>query len=183
MPYFASIIATYAARNVWSADESYCFYCKQPALEMLKEPASIFKNRLTRAMLFNCCNSDGRELALLRIVGRAWKPRTFNGKSDDELGSACLATQNILMTKALFCKWYARPHHYSKCPEERKMVLLVDNCSAHGKKKSLLLLSFQFSSFASSYQQQSTTFRLCCCRPVQDTVERPSLVPRVSEYR
>ena len=66
------------------------------------------------------------------IIGTAKKPRPFKRKFGDELESDYYANKKALMTTDLFFKWLDRFNFLFGTAPGRKVVLLLDNCSAHG---------------------------------------------------
>eukprot|EP00171_Calliarthron_tuberculosum_P006886 IDg6886t1 len=71
------------------------------------------------------------------FIGSAWKPRAFKKKTGKELGFDYHANKKSWMTQVLFYDWLRRFDAYICESPERKVALLIDNCSAHGTQESL----------------------------------------------
>lgn len=68
----------------------------------------------------------------MMIIGYARKPHAFKGKTGEELGFDYHHNQKGSITKALFYKWLHGLEIYFGGTPGRKVLLLLDNCSAHG---------------------------------------------------
>jgi len=95
------------------------------------------KKEKTRITCLACCNSDGTEKMPLMVIGSALNPRPFKKKSGQELGFDYHANKKAWMTTVLFCEWLRRLDRYVGRTAGRKILLLIDNCSAHGKKETM----------------------------------------------
>lgn len=84
-----------------------------------------------------CCNSEGTKHLLLMIISNAHKPYEFSRKTRQELGSDCDSNKKAWMTRQLFSASLVRLISYLKRTLAPKILLLVDNCSTHGKKDAL----------------------------------------------
>lgn len=85
MPRINLIIATYAKRDVWNADEFGLFYRQPPTWTPSQGPVSGFKKEKTRITLLAFCNNERSERMPLMVIDRAWRPRPFKGKTGAEL--------------------------------------------------------------------------------------------------
>ena len=74
------------------------------------------------------------------IIGNAERPRPFNKKYGRDLGLDYHFNRKAWMKKDLFFAWFHRLDLYIGATVGRKILLLIDNCSAHGKKKDLPVL-------------------------------------------
>lgn len=137
MPRIILAIATYKHCDVWNADEFGLFYRQPPSWTLANGPVSGFKKEKTRITLLACCNNDGSERMPLMIIGTAVRPRPFKGKFGSELGFDYHANRKAWMTKELFFAWLKRLDLYIGRTPGRKILLLLDNCSAHGKKEEM----------------------------------------------
>lgn len=116
-------------------------YLQLPSWTISNGPLSGFKKGKTCTTFLACCSNDGSERIPLVIIGQAWKPRPFKGKSSAELRFECHAYKKAWITKALFFSWLVRLVRYVQRTERRKILLLVDNCSVRGKKEELSSLT------------------------------------------
>jgi hypothetical protein len=126
------IIAEYSPEDVYNADKTGLYYRALPEHSyMLKNESSkgckTSKERLT---VLCCANMSGSKEKLL-VVGKSKNPRCFKGVK--RLPVDYCANTNAWMTTPIFndwlLKWDNRLNH--------KIVLLVDNCTAHVVKVNL----------------------------------------------
>lgn len=137
MPRIERIIMTFQARDTWNADEFGLFYRQPPGWTLSNGVVSGQKKDKTRITFLACCNGDGSEKMKLMVVGRAAVPRAFNKKSGHELGFDYHSNKKAWMTTPLFFGWLVRFDNFIGQTEGRKVLLLIDNCSAHGKDGTL----------------------------------------------
>lgn len=136
-PRILNIISTFAFDDVWNADEFGLFYRQPPNWTLSNTAVSGFKKEKTRLTFLACCNNDGTERLKLMVIGTAMKPRAFQKKSGQEHGFDYHANKKAWMTKELFFAWLNRFDQYVARKPGRKILLLLDNCSAHGKAEDL----------------------------------------------
>lgn len=132
MPRILNIISTFAFDDVWNADEFGLFYCQPPNWTLANTSVSGFKKEKSRLTFLACCNNDGSERLKLMVIGTANNPRAFKKKTGQELGFDYHANKKAWMTKELFFAWLNRFDQYVARKPGRKILLLLDNCSAHG---------------------------------------------------
>ena len=78
----------------------------------------------------------------LMCIGKAWKPRCSTKKTSPQLGFDYHANRKLWMTTELFVSWLYRFSSFiSRSNPQRRVILLLDNCSAHGSAESLPNLS------------------------------------------
>lgn len=76
------------------------------------------------------------------IIGTAKKPRVFRKRTGQELGFDYHNNKKAWMKADLFREWLLRFNEWIKeGSSERKVALLIDNCSAHGGKETIPELS------------------------------------------
>lgn len=136
-PRILNIISTFAFDDVWNADEFGLFYRQPPNWTLANTSVSGFKKEKTRLTFLACCNNDGSERLKLMVIGTALKPRAFQKKSGQEYGFDYHANKKAWMTKELFFAWLKRFDEYVARKPGRKILLLLDNCSAHGKEEDM----------------------------------------------
>ena len=89
------------------------------------------KERMTMTM---CSNADGSDKFLLWVIGKFLNPRCFKDVDRRSLGVAYHANKNAWMTRNVFKLWLeASVKHVAG----RKVILILDNCSAHIKEEDL----------------------------------------------
>lgn len=82
-----------------------------------------------------CCKNDGIEHMPLMVIRTTWRPSPFKAKTGAELGFDYHASKTAWTTKELLFGWLTRLDSYSRLTAGRKILLLVDDFFAHGKKK------------------------------------------------
>lgn len=137
MPRLLRIVSTYPHADIWNADEFGLFYRQPPSWTLSTKPVSGFKKEKARISFLACCNYTGTEQMPLMIIGNSKKPHAFKGKTGQELGFDYHFNQKAWMTKCLFFAWLNRLDVYVGSTTGRKILLLIDNCSAHGRKDEL----------------------------------------------
>lgn len=76
-------------------------------------------------------NMSGSDKRQLLVIGKSKDPRCFHGKKS--LPVKYESNKNSWMTSEIFKTWI-KEFNKEMCKEKRKVILLVDNCSAHLKK-------------------------------------------------
>lgn len=71
------------------------------------------------------------------VLGNALNPRVFEKKSGEQLGFDYHANKKAWMTTTLFFGWLRRFQDYVAKTPERKVVLRIDNCNAHGWEENI----------------------------------------------
>lgn len=75
-----------------------------------------------------CCNGDGTDKIPLWVIGKSKKPRCFKNLNQDNLGCKYLANAKAWMTQIIFLRWIK---WFDNRMDGRKVLLIMDNCSAH----------------------------------------------------
>lgn len=132
LPALRSLMAQYDPKDVWNADEFGLFYRQAPGWTLSHQPVVGLKKEKSRITFLACCNANGEEKFPLMVIGNSQKPRVFRGKSGRELGFDYWSNKRAWMTKELFFDWLRRLDNYVAHTRGRKILLLVDNCTAHG---------------------------------------------------
>ncbi len=104
----------------------------------------------------NClasCNADGTEKIPLFFVGKSENPRCFNGKKSSELNIQYTNSPRAWMNFSIFSAWLKEFDIYVSKTPERRVALLLDNASAHGKLKIFLCYLMLKSFFFQKIQQ------------------------------
>jgi hypothetical protein len=74
--------------------------------------------------VLGCANTKGEKQDLL-VIGKSKNPQSFKGVRS--LPVDCYSNENVWMTSVIFNDWLVKWDLELK----RKIVLLVDNCTAH----------------------------------------------------
>ena len=88
------------------------------------------KNAMDRVAILCCANMTGKDKVKLLVIGKSKKPRCFKGIDVDTLPASYHANKNAWMTSLLFEDWITRGDS-ALVKHSRKILLLVDNCTAH----------------------------------------------------
>eukprot|EP00171_Calliarthron_tuberculosum_P004123 IDg4123t1 len=137
MPRIQRLIMTFSARDTWNADEFGLFYRQPPCWTLSNGVVSGQKKEKTRMTFLACCNGDGSEKMKLMVIGTARNPRPFKKKSGQDLGFDYHANKKAWMNTPLFYAWLIRFDNFIDRKPGRKVLLMIDNCSAHGKRETL----------------------------------------------
>lgn len=140
MPNLQGKISQYEAKDVFNADECGLFYRMAPTQTIALERVQGRKKAKDRITVLPCSNMDGSEKIELLFIGTAAKPRAFKKKSGSELGFHYVANKKAWMTSEIFFDWLRKFQMYISKTPNRKALLLIDNCSAHGTEGNLPML-------------------------------------------
>ncbi|KAM7290331.1 tigger transposable element-derived protein 6-like [Ixodes scapularis] len=124
------ILATYADKDTYNADETGLFFQLLPAKTLAAKTDKCVggKNSKNRITVLVCSNMDGSDKRDLLIIGKAKKPRGFAKVLS--MPVAYRDNKKAWMTRDIFTKWLT---DFDKAMDKkkRKLLLLLDNCSAH----------------------------------------------------
>lgn len=126
----ATKIASYDERDVYNADETALFFQLLPShTHALKnESCAGGKHSKVRVTVLLCCNMDGSDRQKLFVIGKSAKPRDFRNLYS--LPVRYRSNAKAWMTKVLFAEWLVELDQ-QMAAKGRKILLLLDNCSAH----------------------------------------------------
>ena len=126
------LLEKYRPNNVYNADETGLYYRATPdgSLCYRHEKLSGSKKAMERITVLCCSNMTGTDKCKLLVIGKSFRPRCFKNVNLDNLPVTYLANKNAWMTSVIFTDWLAA---WDLCltRENRKILLIVDNCSAH----------------------------------------------------
>lgn len=128
----ASVISGYAPRDIFNADEAGLFFKVQPSktLSLKGEACHGGKCSKERLTVLLCCNSDGSELMKPWVIGKFRNPRCF--KNIRHVPCHYRNNSKAWMTCSLFEEFLSYMDSKMGC-QDRKVILFLDNCSAHPK--------------------------------------------------
>ena len=89
-----------------------------------------------------CANSSGTEKFPLFFIGSARRPCCFQKKTGEQLGFEYAHNKKAWMMMDLLFKWLLRLDSYINGTARRKVLLLLDNFSGHGRPERLPDLCF-----------------------------------------
>lgn len=119
----------YDPKNIFNLDETSLFYKARPSKSIISKIRKGVKNYKDRITVMFCCNSDGSEKLAPFIIGKYKSPRAFK---NFDIKKYCNYThsQKAWMTRALFNGWLLEFDERMQ-KEKRKIMIILDNCSAH----------------------------------------------------
>lgn len=133
----------YSKEDIYNADETGVFYNVTPQYTFKFKGekcvgGTLSKNRLTTLV---CSNMSGTDKKRLLVIGKSKNPRCF--KDVKNIPTDYESSTNAWMTSDIFVK------HISKWERElrkrkRKILLLIDNCSAHPEISGLKNIKIEF---------------------------------------
>lgn len=112
MPRINRIISNYACRDVWNAGEFGLLYRQTPSWTLARGQISEFKKDESRITFLACCDNNGTKRMPLMVIGIAWRPHLFIGRTGAKLSFDDHAKERVRMTKNLFFVWLGRLHSY-----------------------------------------------------------------------
>lgn len=137
------VIQNYEEKDIFNADEAGLFYKMTPnqTLKFKGEKCSGGKLSKVRVTVLVCANMDGSEKRKLTVIGNSQKPRCF--KNVKKLPVNYKANRKSWMTADLF-EEELRQWDSDLLTTKRKIVLLIDNCTAHPHLKNLRCIKLVF---------------------------------------
>ena len=136
LPVIRSKVDKYNRKDVFNCDEPALFWQMAPDRTIADCSFPGRKKQKSRFTFMYCCNGDGSENLALFFIGTAESPRCFKKKKPEELGLIYKSNKKAWMTSALFSDWLVDFDAYIGKTPGRHVLLLMDNCSAHGSQDS-----------------------------------------------
>lgn len=124
----------YQPEQIYNADETGLYYRAIPEVSYVfkNEDAKGSKICKERVTVLCCVNMTGQKKKLV-VIGKSKRPRCF--KNVHHLPVDYFANSNAWMTKSIFHEWLVKWDRSLK----QKILLLLDNCSAHGQEDDIHL--------------------------------------------
>lgn len=127
------IMENYSENDIFNADETALFY------KLLPDRSLVFKGETCKGVtrskqritVLLGANMSGNEKLPLLVIGNSQRPRCFKGVKS--LPVTYRANKKAWMTGQLFEEWL-RALDKKINQQNRKILLIVDNCSAHPKE-------------------------------------------------
>lgn len=137
------ILNAYDPRDVFNVDEMGLFYKALPSktLTYKGEACTGGKRSKERITVLVGANVDGSEKLKLLVVAKSKKPQCFNGIR--ELPVTYHGNGKAWMTQAIFEGWL-REQDIRFTQQGRKVVMIIDNCPAHGHVDGLKSITLEF---------------------------------------
>ncbi|XP_047984684.1 tigger transposable element-derived protein 6-like [Leguminivora glycinivorella] len=138
-----SLLNGYDPNDVFNADETGLFFKCLPdkTLTFKNEKCHGGKHSKERLTILLCTNSTGTQKLKPLMIGKSKKPRCFAGCRSLPLDYE--ANKKAWMTGELFRKWLIKTDK-QMITEKRKILLFIDNCTAHNDVPPLRAIKVQF---------------------------------------
>lgn len=138
-----SLLNGYDPNDVFNADETGLFFKCLPdkTLTFKNEKCHGGKHSKERLTILLCTNSTGTEKLKPLMIGKSKKPRCFAGCRSLPLDYE--ANKKAWMTGDLFKKWLIKTDK-QMITAKRKILLFIDNCTAHTDVPTLKAIKVQF---------------------------------------
>ncbi|KAL8610539.1 hypothetical protein ACOMHN_060459 [Nucella lapillus] len=131
------ILSSYSPNCIYNADETGIYFRALPDSTYVfaeqKRNIRGFKTAKERITALVCCNLAGDKEKLL-VIGKSEKPRCF--KNVTSFPTLYKASRNAWMTSAIWTDWL-RNWNRRLVIEDKHILLLVVNCSAHAHQEGL----------------------------------------------
>src|SRR5215469_621506 len=123
-------LSTYDPKDIFNCDESGLFWKMTPNQSLSTRSIPGRKKEKARISILFCCNSTGTERLPMWIIGNTKKPRAFHaaGIRIENLGIYWRSNKKAWMTGSIMEEWL---QWFDSKMQGRKVVLLMDNFSAH----------------------------------------------------
>lgn len=149
-------VEKYNLNDVFNCDESALFYQMAPDRTIAPSTFSGRKTQKARFTFHACVNATGNEKLPLMFIGTSLKPRCFKKKTGEQLGLYYRNNKKAWMNGGLFSEWLHSVDRVIGKTPGRNILLLMDNCSAHGSEHTLPALQ----NVKVSFLPPNTTSRL-----------------------
>ena len=139
------LLSKYGPDDIYNADETGLYYRATPdgTLAFKEESVCGSKKAMDRVTALVCSNMSGTDKKKLMIIGKSANPRCFKGIKVQSLPVDYKHNKNAWMTSSLFTEWIEEWDKQLR-RERRKILLLVDNCSAHPRIPGLTNIELHF---------------------------------------
>lgn len=134
---------SYADDDIFNADETGIFYRMAPdkTLKFKGEKCVGGKQSKERLSVLLCANMTGTEKRKLLVIGKSKNPRCF--KNVKQLPVRYVANKKAWMTSAIFVE-ELRIWDKELSRKKRKILLIIDNCTAHPSVENLNFIELLF---------------------------------------
>lgn len=132
----------YKSDQIWNADESGLYIRALPdaTLTFKNDQRKGAKKPKERITVLFACSMTGEKRKML-VIGKSQNPRCFKGMTS--LPVSYEANKSAWMTSVLFKKWLAEWDKELR-GQNKRILLLVDNCSAHPQNVELTNIEVAF---------------------------------------
>jgi hypothetical protein len=140
LPRICTILDKYALADIYNMDETGLFYRMQADNSLATRRLKGRKQNKEHITITVCYNADGSDKLPLWIIGKSFCPRCFKNINIDNLDCKYHANKNPWMTQNVFKLWLTA---FDLRMNGRKVILLLNNCSAHIKDADLEKFNIQ----------------------------------------
>ena len=140
LPILRTLLSVYDDRDIFNADEFGLCYRMESDTTIGPKRLLGKKKRKDRITVLASANADGSERVTPLVVGPSRSPRSFSGKTAAELGFYYRHNKKSWMTRLVFFEWLQVFDVYISQTPGRRVILLLDNCTAHGQPEILVTL-------------------------------------------
>ncbi|KAM3305917.1 hypothetical protein P3S67_012786 [Capsicum chacoense] len=130
----------FAKKDVFNMDETGLFFRLQPDHSLATKQLEGKKQDKERLTVVICCNEDGSEKIPLWIIGKYLKPRCFKNVNLGSMDCEYRANKRAWMIGILFQEYVQQ---LDAKMDDRKILLIVDNCPAHPKNVEGIIRAFK----------------------------------------
>ncbi|XP_065866608.1 CENP-B homolog protein 2-like [Euphorbia lathyris] len=131
LPKIKEKLDKWSLKDIYNMDETGLFYRMQADNSLATKQLEGRKQNKERITIAICCNADGSDKLPLWIIGKFLNPRCFKNNNRDSLNCKYQANSNAWMTFLIFNEWL----QWFDNRMDRNVLLILDNCTAHGKKE------------------------------------------------
>jgi DDE superfamily endonuclease/Tc5 transposase DNA-binding domain/CENP-B N-terminal DNA-binding domain len=133
----------YTPDDIFNADECGLFFKMTPdkTMTLKGQECKGGKKSKVRITILLCANMTGTSKLVPLVIGKSKNPRCFKGKKSFPVKYDF--NSKSWMTTAIFWKWL-REWDNVLIKQKRKILLIVDNCSAHKSPKNLRQIELAF---------------------------------------
>ena len=123
-------LSIYAPQDIFNCDEAGLCWKMIPDKSLSTQSIPGRKKEKARINALFCCNSDSSERLPIWFIGTAKRPKAFTaaGINTENLGCVWRSNKKAWVTAVIFKEWLL---WFDKMMAGRKVVLLMDNLSAH----------------------------------------------------
>ncbi|KAL3859266.1 hypothetical protein ACJMK2_009493 [Sinanodonta woodiana] len=125
------ILKDYHPKDIFNADETGLYWRALPhgTLSFIGAETPECKTAEDRLTILLACNMDGSEKLDALVIGNSKSPKCF--KNLKKLPAQYEASQNAWMTTEIWQSWLKCVDN-QMCLQKRSIIILCDNCAAHG---------------------------------------------------
>ncbi|XP_018014468.1 tigger transposable element-derived protein 4 [Hyalella azteca] len=139
------LLKQYSPDDIYNADETGLYYRATPngSLNFRTDALTGFKSTMDHITVLVCANMSGCDKKKLLVIGKMDKSRNITGLKMESLPVEYTSNENACMTSSIFSEWVTRWNaELVEC--NRKIVLIVDSCTAHMHLQNLSNIQLEF---------------------------------------